>query len=160
MTTENTMSKIANNCSTCDEISSIFNLQGQEECSSDYNDKSSLSSETTTENSVRIESTFTCRKESPTTLPSLLRVNGNKLENKTFSSDKIREIERKNAILVNKILHHSRRPNQYIFAEKTHVPKVPSAQINRQREQEKISRENQIILKKIQSVKPSVRYKW
>ncbi|KAL1506830.1 hypothetical protein ABEB36_006120 [Hypothenemus hampei] len=78
-------------------------------------------------------------------------------QNKTFSMEKIREIERKNAMLVDRILYHNGRPNQYKISN-VYKPKVTSSEINRRRHQEKIIRENEILLKKIQSVKPAVRY--
>lgn len=64
--------------------------------------------------------------------------------NKTFSDDKLREIERRNAILMDKLIKNSQRPNQY---GTTPVPsKVASAAINRRRQQEKINRDNLVIL--------------
>ncbi|XP_044256005.1 uncharacterized protein LOC123005963 [Tribolium madens] len=77
--------------------------------------------------------------------------------NKTFTSSQIREIERQNTILMNKILKYSRQ---------TSKPKVTlpnryhptSAAINRKKNQKKIDWENQILLRKIQTVKPSIKY--
>ncbi|XP_076273821.1 cilia- and flagella-associated protein 97-like [Rhynchophorus ferrugineus] len=80
-------------------------------------------------------------------------------QNKTFSSEKLRDIERKNAILVDKILYHSRRPNQHRPHPSYPTKTVTSSEINRKRHQEKINRENQMLLKKIQSVKSSVTYR-
>lgn len=65
-------------------------------------------------------------------------------QNKTFSSEKLREIERRNAILVDKILYHSRRPNQHRLHDSYPIKTVTSAEINRKRHQEKINRENQV----------------
>ncbi|KAJ8919443.1 hypothetical protein NQ315_016541 [Exocentrus adspersus] len=80
--------------------------------------------------------------------------------NKTFSPEKLRDIERTNGILMNKILSNNKRVNQYTVAPKTTKLKtVSSAAINRKRNQEKIARDNQMLLKKIQSVKPSVIHK-
>lgn len=80
--------------------------------------------------------------------------------NKTFSSQQLRDIERTNGILMNKILSNNRRVNQYKIAPKTtKLNTVSSAAVNRKRNQEKIARDNQILLKKIQSVRPSVMYK-
>lgn len=60
--------------------------------------------------------------------------------NKTFPEDKLREIERRNAILMNKLIKSSQRPNQYGC---TTIPtKLTSAAINRRRQQEKINRDN------------------
>ncbi|KAH1020990.1 cilia- and flagella-associated protein 97-like [Dendroctonus ponderosae] len=78
-------------------------------------------------------------------------------QNKTFSLEKVREIERRNSMLVNRILYHNRRPNQYKLTVAS-LPKITSAEINRRRFNEKIAKDNQILLKKIQSVKPAVRY--
>lgn len=77
--------------------------------------------------------------------------------NKTFSSDALRDIERTNIILMRKILSNNRRVNQYKVAPKcAEINKVASSAINRRRDQDKIARDNQILLKKIQSVKPAV----
>lgn len=68
---------------------------------------------------------------------------GHGSQNKTFSGDRLREIERKNAILIDKILANSRRPSQY---RSTPVPstKVSSAEINRRKQQAKIDRDNMV----------------
>lgn len=65
-------------------------------------------------------------------------------QDKTFSEERLRDIERRNAILMDKILRHSRRQNQY---KSTAVPnKVASAAINRRRQQEKINRDNLVAI--------------
>lgn len=63
--------------------------------------------------------------------------------NKTFSGDKLREIERRNAILMNKLIKNSQRRNQYGCASIS--SKETSAAINRRRQQEKINRDNLVI---------------
>lgn len=63
--------------------------------------------------------------------------------NKTFSGDKLREIERRNAMLMNKLIKNSQRRNQYGCA--TYPSKETSAAINRRRQQEKINRDNLVI---------------
>lgn len=65
--------------------------------------------------------------------------------NKTFSEEKLREIERRNAMLMDKLIRNSQRPNQY---KSVSIPtKVASAAINRRREQEKINRDNLVLEK-------------
>lgn len=63
--------------------------------------------------------------------------------NKTFSEEKLRDIERRNAILMEKLIKNSQRPNQYKCVP---IPnKVASAAINRRRQQEKINRDNLVM---------------
>lgn len=77
---------------------------------------------------------------------------------KTFSSEKLRDIELKNMILMKKILSNNKRSNQYnIPGRQNPITKVTSAAINRRRFEEKICKDNQILLKKIQSVKSSMK---
>lgn len=78
--------------------------------------------------------------------------------NKTFSSEKLRDIELTNMILMKKILSNNKRPNQYNVPERQNpIKKVTSAAINRKKFEDKIFRDNQILLKKIQSVKSSMK---
>lgn len=79
--------------------------------------------------------------------------------NKTFSTDKLREIEQKNMILMQKILSNNKRANQYNNSSDrvNQSNKVASATINRRRFQEKVFNDNQILLKKIQAVKSSMK---
>ncbi|XP_057651807.1 uncharacterized protein LOC130891218 [Diorhabda carinulata] len=74
--------------------------------------------------------------------------------NRTFPDPELREIERNNEILMKKILYHNRRPNQY-QSKSSGFKLLSSAAINRKRQEAKIARENQILLRKIQSVKSS-----
>ncbi|VEN39390.1 unnamed protein product [Callosobruchus maculatus] len=77
------------------------------------------------------------------------------IPNKTFSSGALWEIERNNKILMQKIVSNSKRKNQYVTAPKrAPVNIVSSAAINRRKFNEKIARDNQILLRKIQNVKP------
>lgn len=64
--------------------------------------------------------------------------------NKTFTSAQIREIERENAILMNKILTYNRKPSK----PKVTLPRyqINSAAINRRKNQKKIDRENQVLV--------------
>ncbi|GJQ77279.1 hypothetical protein Trydic_g20703 [Trypoxylus dichotomus] len=73
--------------------------------------------------------------------------------NKTFSENVIREIERTNNILMNKILSNSVRQSQYP-AVNIPVIRNTSNSINRRRRQQEIDRNNLLLLKRIQSVKP------
>lgn len=86
--------------------------------------------------------------------------NSGRQVNKTFSSDALRNIERTNIILMQKILSNNKRVNQYKIAPKcATINKVASSAINRRKDQDKIARDNQILLKKIQSVKPAVKHR-
>lgn len=78
--------------------------------------------------------------------------------NKTFSSERLREIEHRNMLLMRKILSNSKRANQYNNAiDYSKQPKqITSAAINRRKFQEKVFQDNQLLLKKIQSVKSCV----
>ncbi|CAH1100909.1 unnamed protein product [Psylliodes chrysocephalus] len=74
--------------------------------------------------------------------------------NVTFKNSELRDIERVNTILMKKIMSHSQRTNQYNVPPKQYgFKKLSSLAINRKRQEEKINRENLILLKKIQSVK-------
>ncbi|CAH1993745.1 unnamed protein product [Acanthoscelides obtectus] len=79
--------------------------------------------------------------------------------NKTFSSEALREIERNNKILMRKIVSNTKRKNQYIAPPKCAPVKLSSAAINRRRLNEKIARDNQILLRKIQNAKPCLHHK-
>lgn len=64
-------------------------------------------------------------------------------KNKTFSSEKLREIDRNNAILMKKIVSHNHRQSQYGISSPSKQPQT-SAAINRRRQQKKIERENMV----------------
>lgn len=70
----------------------------------------------------------------------------NTYPNKTFTPDQIRNIERTNVILMNKILSYNHRPSQH-RPPKT-MPnyhyKTTSAAINRKKDQDRIDWENQV----------------
>ncbi|XP_050308054.1 cilia- and flagella-associated protein 97-like [Anthonomus grandis grandis] len=150
MSTEN-----LNNCKTCEIIKNGSIGDNSSNYSSDYEDSSAKTD--SLDKDLNLESLKLDFSEGK----SLKSENNSRripvVRNKTFSSEKIREIERGNAMLVDKILYHTRRPNQYVQT-KAAAPKVTSSEINRRRRQDKINRENQILLKKIQTVKPAVRY--
>lgn len=65
--------------------------------------------------------------------------------NKTFSEDKLRDIERRNSLLMGKILAHSRRPSQYSAIAQNNQ-KVSSATINRKNAQKRIDHDNLVSL--------------
>lgn len=67
--------------------------------------------------------------------------NGKK--NKTFSSEKLRDIDRTNSILMKKIISNSRRPSQYSFIDSNRQSQT-SAAINRRRQQKKIDQDNMV----------------
>ncbi|CAG9865385.1 unnamed protein product [Phyllotreta striolata] len=82
--------------------------------------------------------------------------------NVTFNDDQLRDIDRTNGILMKKILSHTRRANQYKVPPKYYhqaANKISSLTINKRKEDARINRENQILLKKIQSVKSSFKKK-
>ncbi|XP_066246262.1 cilia- and flagella-associated protein 97-like [Euwallacea similis] len=156
-----------NNCQTCEKIRFDYKLIEDHNTESNYssyfdNESSSLADSLDLQKTVanldpmqlNLNQTK-CEKSIRTS--SRTQASVNLPQNKTFSADKIREIERGNAMLVNKILYHHRRPNQYKMSAAC-LSKVTSSEINRRRHQEKIIRENEILLKKIQSVKSAVRY--
>lgn len=65
---------------------------------------------------------------------------GIKRQNKTFSDDKIRDIERTNSILMKRILSHSRRANMFTPAPKNKM--VSSSALNRKKQQRQIDHDN------------------
>lgn len=65
----------------------------------------------------------------------------NSKRNKTFTEDRLREIDRKNSILMKKIISNNRRPSQYNLSS-TENKHTTSAAINRKRQQRKIDHEN------------------
>ncbi|KAK9876920.1 hypothetical protein WA026_015955 [Henosepilachna vigintioctopunctata] len=76
--------------------------------------------------------------------------------NKTFNDTRLRDIERDNSILMTKIMSKTRRPKQYKTYQQ---PQIKSSfDINRKKAQAKIEYENRILFKKIQAVKPGVKY--
>lgn len=64
-------------------------------------------------------------------------------KNKTFTQDRLWDIERDNAILMDKILANNKRRNQYKYPTALKGPAISSAAINRKRNQMKINYENQ-----------------
>lgn len=72
-------------------------------------------------------------------------------KNMTFTNEQLREIERVNLILLKKIMNH-RKPRTKSQSQPP-VNRKTSAAINRSRMEEKIERENKILLKKLQSAK-------
>lgn len=145
-------SKLTNNCKTCEKIKSEHQLDNScsQSYSSDYEEESpspiqSENDKATPESldSMRLSLNTNSRLERDNRSSSRSRKPQALQQNKTFSSEKIREIERRNAMLVDKILYHNRRPNQYKTTA-VYVPKITSSEINRRRHQEKISRENEV----------------
>ncbi|XP_068623173.1 uncharacterized protein [Battus philenor] len=76
--------------------------------------------------------------------------------NMSFTNERLREIERHNHILLNKILSARKNPKTSISA-RDQLPKkpVPPAAVHRKLQQKKIDHDNMILLKKIQRVKSS-----
>ncbi|KAB0799345.1 hypothetical protein PPYR_07225 [Photinus pyralis] len=77
---------------------------------------------------------------------------GPKIQNKTFSMEQTREIERRNDILMKKILAHSKRESRY--GPNPVYKKLSSSALNRKKKDMEISRNNLMLLRKIQTVKP------
>jgi len=80
--------------------------------------------------------------------------------NQTFSPDNLREIQRENQILVQRISQISARKNGFADDKpwSSAAPKSSqqsSAEINRRRQAEKIAKDNLAMFKRLQSIKPS-----
>ncbi|XP_022901433.1 uncharacterized protein [Onthophagus taurus] len=73
--------------------------------------------------------------------------------NKSFSSYQVREIERNNCMLMNRIVSQNNRKSQFPITD--NKPMASSSFINRKKKQREIDHNNLILLKKIQSVKSS-----
>lgn len=74
---------------------------------------------------------------------------------KTFSDNRLRDIERDNSILMSKIISKTKRPKQYKIYQQ---PQIKSSfDINRRKAQAKIEYENKLLLKKIQGAKAAVK---
>ncbi|XP_068250059.1 cilia- and flagella-associated protein 97-like [Palaemon carinicauda] len=86
-------------------------------------------------------------------------------KNMSFSNDEVRRIDRDNQILLKKIMsaHTRSSRNQSSSTSSSsnqnsrtvHVHRPANSTVNRKREEEKIRRENMILLRKIQEAKPS-----
>ncbi|KAK9739476.1 Hemingway/CFA97 [Popillia japonica] len=74
--------------------------------------------------------------------------------NKSFTEKKIREIERSNTLLMNKILLNNVRKTRYPLVDTSPVIKSTSNTVNRKRRQQEIDRNNLLLLQRIQTVKP------
>lgn len=143
-------SRLTNNCETCEKIKSDHQLDKScsQSYSSDYEEESpsptqSENDKATPQSLDSMRLNLNSRLERDNRSSSRSRKPQALQQNKTFSSEKIREIERRNAMLVDKILYHNRRPNQY-KSTAVYVPKITSSEINRRRHQEKIIRENEV----------------
>ncbi|CAG5054041.1 unnamed protein product [Parnassius apollo] len=78
--------------------------------------------------------------------------------NMSFTNERMREIERHNHILLNKILSARNNKKSSISAREQSIrkPVPPAAAVHRKRQQRQIDHDNMILLKKIQRVKSSV----
>ncbi|XP_042224195.1 cilia- and flagella-associated protein 97-like [Homarus americanus] len=78
-------------------------------------------------------------------------------KNMSFTNDEVRRIDRENQILLQKIMcAHNRSKHQSSSNHNSRpVHKPANATVSRRREDEKIRRENMILLRKIQEAKPS-----
>ncbi|XP_063366428.1 uncharacterized protein LOC134654899 [Cydia amplana] len=75
--------------------------------------------------------------------------------NMSFSNDRLREIERHNHILLNKIMTARNRTKSSIPAAEPPRRPLPPAAVQRKQMQKKINHDNLILLKKIQRAKSS-----
>ncbi|XP_072945614.1 uncharacterized protein [Epargyreus clarus] len=82
-------------------------------------------------------------------VPSTRRIN------MSFTNERLREIERHNHILLNKILSARNSRKSSIPARDPPVKRVPPAAVHRKLQQRKIDHDNMILLKKIQRAKSS-----
>jgi len=84
------------------------------------------------------------------------------VRNRTFTDDQVHRIDRENGILVRKIIEQQLRPvssymaiNNNSITTKGLRQQQSSASINRRRKQQQIDHDNLLLLRKLQSVKPS-----
>uniref|UniRef100_A0A3P9ML88 Cilia- and flagella-associated protein 97 n=1 Tax=Oryzias latipes TaxID=8090 RepID=A0A3P9ML88_ORYLA len=108
-------------------------------------DKYSLS----LESSLEYQLALNCRRKS-------------QRKNFSFSKDEVRRIERENQRLLQKLTHLSSDSNQKRAVKKSTsvamnspVSRLSHSALNRQREQQRIQRENLALLKKLETVKPT-----
>lgn len=103
----------------------------EKKCCSEYSDgrDESYTSATTTSSSAT------------SVIPEGLRLPRGK--NKSFSASEVRDIERKNAILMSRIASHNRKPSQYRM-DPGYFTKVSNSQVNRKKMQQQIERENMV----------------
>ncbi|KAJ8262200.1 hypothetical protein GJAV_G00163650 [Gymnothorax javanicus] len=78
-------------------------------------------------------------------------------KNYSFSNDEVVRIDRENQRLLRELTHQSPRPKSAVTAKKPSSPPVRlcHSALNRQREQQRIERENLAFLKRLEAVKPT-----
>ncbi|XP_047485648.1 cilia- and flagella-associated protein 97-like [Penaeus chinensis] len=88
---------------------------------------------------------------------SHLRGSHHRRKNMSFSNDEVRRIDRENQILLHKIMSAHNRSRQHNSSNQNSrsVHRPANSTVTRRREDEKIRRENMILLRKIQEAKPS-----
>ncbi|XP_062991734.1 cilia- and flagella-associated protein 97 [Elgaria multicarinata webbii] len=80
-------------------------------------------------------------------------------KNYSFTNEEVRQIDRENQRLLKELTKHSAKPrSKSVSLKKSSGPtaKMYHSAINRQREQQRIDRENLAFLKKLEAVKPTV----
>nr|CAH7719932.1 unnamed protein product [Callosobruchus chinensis] len=159
-----------NNCDTCDCIQNGFSTAVTEETGSvyveanselekiEYSGSQEENEQEYLNDSFEDDDDLSDFEPTPSEIQSCTEIRY--IPNKTFSSGALWEIERSNKILMQKIVSNTKRKNQYITAPKcAPVNKISSAAINRKKYNEKVARDNQILLRKIQNVKPCLQRK-
>lgn len=81
---------------------------------------------------------------------SSFRFKNNTRRSCTFSNDKMRQIERENQILLNKILYQ--RSNHVNMSHENNACRISSAAINRRNRQEQIDLDNNILQRKLEKI--------
>ncbi|XP_015687281.1 cilia- and flagella-associated protein 97 [Protobothrops mucrosquamatus] len=79
-------------------------------------------------------------------------------KNYSFTNDEVRQIDRENQRLLKELTKHSAKPRNKSASVKKpsgSTPKMYHSAINRQREQQRIDRENLAFLKRLEAVKPT-----
>lgn len=166
MDKDNFISKL-NGCITCETIKNNSFVNVNEDFSEDLGKEADQYSELSDYVGKYENESFEDYEEEPlsTQMTSVSSVSNRNMSkssrpqkiavNKTFSALALRDIERQNKILMQKILSKNRRKNEYTTPPKT-TSKLTTAAVNRRKNLEKIAHDNQILLRKIQSVKSSV----
>lgn len=77
--------------------------------------------------------------------------------NYSFTREEVRQIDRENQRLLKELSRQAEKPgNKNMPRRYSHPPKLYHSAVNRQKEQQRIERENLALLKRLESVKPTV----
>ncbi|XP_055449578.1 cilia- and flagella-associated protein 97 [Psammomys obesus] len=80
-------------------------------------------------------------------------------KNYSFTREELRQIDRENQRLLKELSRHAEKPGNkstILGRSISHPPKLYHSALNRQREQQRIERENLALLKRLEAVKPTV----